>query len=158
MRKRLSLDELEPLPDKSTVSNLQKWRVCVDFSDDVEDHLTALSMIDDMEPKSLAVWETANNYGVAPDVYVTFQEIATQYDTNGNGSYTQAEAKAVIDAEFSHLTTEQKAVLWQWVCYSSTSKKNPYDPKVGQSFIDSRDAAKAAAEEDELEGLTLGNW
>lgn len=86
-------------------------------------------------------------YGVAPNVYVTFQETATQYDTDGNGSYTQAEAKAAIDAQFSHLTTAQKAVLWQWVCYSSGSKKNPYDPTVGQNFIDSRDAAKAAAEE-----------
>ena len=127
------------------LDDLVLWRASVDFSDDVEDQLTALSMI--IKPKSLAVWETANNYGVAPDVYVTFQEIATQYDTNGNGSYTQAEAKAAIDAEFSHLTTAQKAVLWQWVCYSSGSKKNPYDPTVGQSFIDSRDAAKAAAEE-----------
>ena len=127
------------------MSTLQKWRASVDFSDDVEDQLTALSMI--MEPKSLAVWETANNYGVTPDVYVTFQEIATRYDANGNGSYTQAEAKAAIDAEFSYLTKAQKAVLWQWVCYSSGSKKNPYDPTVGQHFIDSRDAAKAVAEE-----------
>ena len=140
-----ALDELEPLPNKSTVSNLQKWRASVDFSDDVEDQLTAISMI--MEPKSLAVWETANSYGVAPDVYVTFQEIATQYDANGNGSYTQAEAKAAIDAEFSHLTTAQKAVLWQWVCSSSKAGKNPYDRTVGQSFIDARDAAKEAAEE-----------
>lgn len=140
-----ALDELEPLPNKSTVSNLQQYRACVDFSDDVEDQLTALSMI--MEPKSLAVWETANSYGVAPDVYVTFQEIATQYDANGNGSYTQAEAKAAIDAEFSHLTTAQKAVLWQWVCSSSKAGKNPYDRTVGQSFIDARDAAKEAAEE-----------
>ena len=140
-----AIHDLDPLPGEDRVSALQKWRASVDFSDDVEDQLTALSMI--MEPKSLAVWETANNYGVAPDVYVTFQEIATQYDTNGNGSYTQAEAKAAIDAEFSNLTTTQKAVLWQWVCYSSGSKKNPYDPTVGQNFIDSRDAAKAAAEE-----------
>ena len=140
-----AVHELNPLPGEDRVSTLQKWRASVDFSDDVEDQLTALSMI--MEPKSLAVWETANNYGVPPVVYVTFQETATQYDTDSNGSYTQAEAKAVIDAEFSHLTTAQKAVLWQWVCYSSGSKKNPYDPTVGQSFIDSRDAAKAAAEE-----------
>lgn len=140
-----NLEDLDPLPGEERVSTLQKWRASVDFSDDVEDQLTALSMI--MEPKSLAVWETANDYGVAPDVYVTFQEIGAKYDINGNGSYTQAEAKAVIDAEFSHLTTAQKAVLWQWVCYSSGSKKNPYDPTVGQNFIDSREAAKTAAEE-----------
>ena len=140
-----AIHDLDPLPGEDRVSTLQKWRASVDFSDDVEDQLTALSMI--MEPKSLAVWETANNYGVAPDVYVTFQEIGTQYDANGNGSYTQAEAKAAIDAEFSHLTTAQKAVLWQWVCYSSGSKKNPYDPTIGQGFIDARDAAKEAAEE-----------
>lgn len=140
-----AIHDLDPLPGEERVSTLQKWRASVDFSGDVEDQLTALSMI--MEPKSLAVWETANDYGVAPDVYVTFQEIGVQYDTNGNGDYTQAEAKAVIDAEFSHLSTAQKAVLWQWVCYSSGSKKNPYDPTVGQNFIDSRDAAKAASEE-----------
>ena len=147
-----AIHDLDPLPGEDRVSTLQKWRASVDFSDDVEDQLTALSMI--MEPKSLAVWETANNYGVAPDVYVTFQEIGTQYDANGNGSYTQAEAKAAIDAEFSHLTTAQKAVLWQWVCYSSGSKKNPYDPTVGQNFIDSRDAAKAASEEKAKENGT----
>ena len=140
-----TIHDLEPLPGEDRVSTLQKWRASVDFSDDVEDQLIALSMI--MEPKSLAVWETANSFGVTPDIYVTFQETATQYDTNGNGSYTQAEAKAAIDAEFPHLTTAQKAVLWQWVCYSSKSKNNPYDPTVGQNFIDSRDAAKAAAEE-----------
>lgn len=141
----MEMNQAEETAGEDGLENIDRWRVCVDFSSDVEDQLTALSII--MEPKALAVWETANDYGVAPDVYVTFQEIATQYDTNGNGSYTQAEAKAAIDAEFSYLTTAQKAVLWQWVCHSSGWTKNPYDPTVGQKFIDSRDAAKAAAEE-----------
>lgn len=138
------LEDLEAAAGEEDLDDLTRWRACVDCFDNVEDQLTALSM--SMKPKSLAVWETANDYGVTPDVYVTFQEIGAQYDANGNGSYTQAEAKAAIDAEFSHLTTAQKAVLWQWVCYSSGSKKNPYDPTVGQNFVDDRDAAKAAAE------------
>lgn len=51
-------------------------------------------------------------------------------DTNGNGSITQAEAADFIDT--LNIGLEDKAYLWQMLCPSSKSKKNPYSSRYGQ--------------------------
>ena len=152
-----ALDELQPENGEDKVSDLQKWRASVDFSDDVEDQLAALSAV--MTDAQFQKVEIANNFGVSPDAYVTLQEIKPQYDADGNGSYKNAEIKAAVDGLPGYYTTEQKAVLWQLATGSTSARNNPYSRQVGQQVLDARKAANEAAEqEEELEGLTLGNW
>lgn len=151
------LEELES-SDDGEIGDLTRWRASVDFSDDVDDQLAALSMV--MSDSQMQSVEVANEFGINPKVYVDFYETRSQYDADGNGSYKQAEIQAAIDARFGNLSKEQKAVLWQ-VMNSSTksAKNNPYSQTIGQKVLDAKAAAKAAAEQEkEPEGLTLGNW
>ena len=62
------------------------------------------------------------------------------YDADGNGSYKQSEIKATIDAEFGHLSNDQKATLWQ--IFNSSAKNNPYSQTVGQRVLDAKTAMK----------------
>lgn len=136
------LNELQPEEGEEEVSNLQKWRASVDFSDDVEDQLTALFAV--MTDAQFQKVEIANDLGVSPDAYVTFQETKTKFDSDGNGSYTNAEIEAAINGMTGYYTTEQKAVLWQLGTGSNSARNNPYSRKVGQQVIDARAAAKEA--------------
>ena len=151
-----ALNELQPVDGEDKVSDLQKWRASVDFSDDVEDQLAALSAV--MTDAQFQKVEIANDFGVSPDAYVTLQEIKPRYDADSNGSYKSAEIQAAIDAMLGSYTTEQKAVLWQLATGSTSSRNNPYSKQVGQRVLDAKAAAKESSEPEELEGLTLGNW
>lgn len=57
------LEELEPQGGKVTVSDLQKWRVSVDFSDDVSEQIAALSMV--MSESQFRNVEVARDMGCA---------------------------------------------------------------------------------------------
>lgn len=141
------LEDLEPEDGKEQISDLQKWRASVNFSDDVEDQLTALSIV--MNDSQIQKVEIAHSYGISPDSYVTLQEIKPRYDADGNGAYKQAEITAAVDALPGRYTTQQKAVLWQLATGSNSAKNNPYDRKVGQQVIDTRKAAKENRQETE---------
>ena len=147
-----AIHDLNPLPGEERVSTLQKWRASVDFSDDVEDQLAALSAV--MTDAQFQKVEIANNFGVSPDAYVTLQEIKPQYDADGNGSYKNAEIKAAVDGLPGYYTTEQKAVLWQLATGSTSARNNPYSRQVGQQVLDARAAAKEAAAQEQTEAPT----
>lgn len=147
-----ALNELQPADGEDEVSDLQKWRASVDFSDDVEDQLAALSAV--MTDAQFLKVEIANNFGVSPDAYVTLQEIKPQYDADGNGSYKNAEIQAAVDGLPGYYTTEQKAVLWQLATGSTSSRNNPYSRQVGQQVLDARAAAKEAAAQEQTEAPT----
>ena len=147
-----ALNELQPEDGADEVSDLQKWRASVDFSDDVEDQLAALSAV--MTDAQFQKVEIANNFGVSPDAYVTLQEIKPQYDADGNGSYKNAEIKAAVDGLPGYYTTEQKAVLWQLATGSTSARNNPYSRQVGQQVLDARAAAKEAAAQEQTEAPT----
>ena len=147
-----ALNELQPADGEDEVSDLQKWRASVDFSDDVDDQLAALSAV--MTDAQFLKVEIANNFGVSPDAYVTLQEIKPQYDADGNGSYKNAEIKAAVDGLPGYYTTEQKAVLWQLATGSTSSRNNPYSRQVGQQVLDARAAAKEAAAQEQTEAPT----
>lgn len=147
-----ALNELQPADGEDEVSDLQKWRASVDFSDDVEDQLAALSAV--MTDAQFLKVEIANNFGVSPDAYVTLQEIKPQYDADGNGSYKNEEIQAAVDGLPGYYTTEQKAVLWQLATGSSSSRNNPYSRQVGQQVLDARAAAKEAAAQEQTEAPT----
>lgn len=144
-----ALNELQPEDGADEVSDLQKWRASVDFSDDVEDQLAALSAV--MTDAQFQKVEIANNFGVSPDAYVTLQEIKSQYDADGNGSYKNAEIQAAVDGLPGYYTTEQKAVLWQLATGSTSARNNPYSRQVGQQVLDARAAAKEAAAQEQTE-------
>ena len=144
-----ALNELQPEDGADEVSDLQKWRASVDFSDDVEDQLAALSAV--MTDAQFQKVEIANNFGVTPDAYVTLQEIKSQYDADSNGSYKNAEIQAAVDGLPGYYTTEQKAVLWQLATGSTSARNNPYSRQVGQQVLDARAAAKEAAAQEQTE-------
>ena len=132
----LALDALEPAEGEERVTNLQRWRVCVDFPGDEEHHLVSLSgvMTDSQFEKVERAWE----FGVKPELYVWYHELRERYDANGNGSYSQAEVTATIDAMGDELTNEQKAALWQIVTGSKKAANNPYSMEVGQKVLDAQ--------------------
>ncbi len=131
-------EEMEEAAGEDGLKNLDKWRLSVDFFDDVDDQLAALSMV--MSDAQMINAEVANDFGVKPDVLVTFYEERVQYDEDGNGSFKQSEIRATIDAEFSHLSNTQKATLWQ--IFNSSAKNNPYSQAVGQRVLDAKTAMK----------------
>ena len=131
-------EEMEDAAGEEGVKNLDKWRLSVDYFSDVDDQLAALSMV--MTDAQMINADVANDFGVTPDVFVTFYEERAQYDANGNGSYTQEEIKATIDGKFKHLSTTQKAVLWQ--LFNSSAKNNPYSQWIGQQVLDAKAAMK----------------
>ncbi len=141
------LEQLVPADGEDDISNLQKWRASVDFSDNVEDQLIALSMV--MTEAQIQKVEIAYSFGIKPDGYVTLQEIKPKYDADGNGSYKQSEITDAINAMLGNYTTEQKAVLWQLATGSTSAKNNPYSRSAGQKVIDAREKRKAEKEETE---------
>ncbi len=130
------LEDLEPLPGEDDVSNLQKWRVCVEFSPDVDDQIAALSII--MTDSQLEKVEKASENGVEPESYISYLECRMEYDTDENGKLTQTEVTAAIDS-LQGLSNAQKAVLWQVSNKQWKAGNNPYDPVVGQRIVDAWD-------------------
>lgn len=133
------LEDMEE--DNDDLSDLEKWRASVDYSGTVEYQLAALSVT--MQENQFYKVEIAYEFGVEPDDYVRFYEVRDQYDADGNGSFKQSEVRAVIDNEFSELSTKQKAVLWQLMNSSTkNARSNPYSREVGQQVLDAKAAAK----------------
>lgn len=91
-----SLSELVPAEGENEVSNIQRWRECVNFSGNSAIQFAALRGV--MDDNQFAKCQMAYDFDVEPDTYVSFYEIRSKYDADGNGSYTQAEIKATIDS------------------------------------------------------------
>lgn len=108
-----------------------------------------------------------NDHGIEPSISLGLKRILPNFDENGNGSYTQKEVAAAIDAMSgsdayfaatggtTRLTNEQKAILWQLQNSSWKPAKNPFDKEVGQYIYDlvraEIDADKTADNEGETE-------
>ena len=132
MELALDLDALEPEKGEEKVQDLQRWKVCVEFPGDDDDHLIALSGV--MSDSQYAKAELANEFGVKPSTYVYFYELRERHDADRNGRYTQAEITATIDAMYG-LSKKQRAALWQIVTGSSSAKNNPYDQNVAAAVL-----------------------
>lgn len=119
------------------LEDLQKWLVCVEFSEDVEDQMTALSMI--MSDSRMTGVEIANSFDIIPRDYVRFCQVQDQYDENGSGTLDRWEVETIIETEFPDLSKEQKAAMWQIMCVNTKSaKNNPYSLEVGQKVLDAK--------------------
>lgn len=142
------VEDLVPLDAKGNVSDIQKWRVAIDASQNEEQQMTMLYIL--MKDSQYQNVEIAHTYGVSPEAYVRLQELLPEYDLDHSGGYKQTEIQAAINglAQETKLTDTEKAALWQLVTGSTSSKKNPFGKKVGQKIIDEKKAAKDAPEEE----------
>ncbi len=135
-----ALGKLTPQPGEEDITDLQRWRASVDFSDDVEAQMTSLYVV--MADAHFQKLEIAREFGVLPDSYVGLYETLPQYDADGNGRYKQSEIKAAIDSLGGDLSQEEKAALWQLATGSSSAKNNPYSTYIGQKVLTARESEK----------------
>lgn len=129
----LALDELVPLAGEERVSEIQRWRTCVNTFSHAASQLAALAGV--MTEQQYAKVGIAYDYAVSPTVYVTLRETLVKYDANGNGSLSSSEVTAAINS-MRGLSAKQKAVLWQLSVSSNSAKNNPYSPEIGQRVLD----------------------
>lgn len=129
-----ALAELVPEEGDLKVTDVQRWRTCVDFATHEGVQLSALSSV--MKPEQYLKVSTAYSLGISPDAYVKYYEIRVKFDADKNGAYTQAEVKKAIDSMGQGMTTKQKAVLWQVVSGAGSAKNNPYSVEAGQKLLD----------------------
>ena len=140
------LDALEPPEGKTSVQEIQKYRVAIDQS---VSESNQLKMLQSVGLKDASYDKVARGYelGVAPAAWVRVKEVQQQFDANGNGNMTGAEWEAAIEGICSYgivlpgdntrfnLTNEQKAVLWQMMVGKNTkAKNNPFSPEAGQRW------------------------
>lgn len=160
------LSGLTPEEGKSQVSGLQKWKTVVDAGLSADKQMAALGeVMSETEYHKLTI---GSQYGIEPKAYVQFKEALRQNDANGNGSYSQAEIEAAIDAmsgadeeavfmamllgesvDAVILTNEQKAVLWQLQSSSDSAKNNPYSRSVGEAVLKLKNAEDSSVAEGE---------
>lgn len=145
------IDDLEPFEGKRSVADVQRWRVCVDFSDNIPIQMSALcAVMDDAQYQKM---EMAYVLGIEPKDYVAFYEVKPKFDADKNGGFTNAEIKAAIDSIGGSLSNEQRAILWQLGTGSKSAKNNPYDRSAGQKYLD----AKAAAKEEGTKEVSISD-
>ena len=141
-----AISELEPAGGSDKISDAQRWRAVIDATDDTGEQIRALRAI--MSESTHRKLEIAYDFGVEPSMYVALREIMPRYDANGNGSYSNAEITAAINAMSGYsrlpgggsgnLTTGQKAVLWQVMTSSKSAKNNPYSSAVGRRVLNAK--------------------
>ena len=140
------LEALEPPEGKSSVQDIQKWRVAVDnaWSDEQQlQMLQAAGMNGKTYDKVSAAWDA----GIAPAAWVRAQELRGEFDSDGNGSLTNADWTKLIDSMTTydtilpgntttfHLTLEQKGYFWQMLTGSKSTKNNPYSAAGGEKYL-----------------------
>lgn len=131
--------EMHELDEEEDTVDTDYWRLAVNSSDNEAVQLSLLAgSMSDAAFKKLSM---AYDLDVSPDMFVTYYETRNKYDADGNGSYSQAEVKAVIDA-MKGCTNEQKGILWQMATGSTSTKNNPYSKSAGQKWLDAKAAAK----------------
>ncbi len=130
----VSLEKLEGENGDEDLSSVEMWRHAVNFS--TVEAVQLMALRGQMNESQYAKAESSNHFGVSPDAFVGYYEIRSKYDQNGDGSYSQAEVKAAIDSMGKyHLSTEEKAALWQIVTGTKSAKNNPYSVSVGERVL-----------------------
>lgn len=153
-----TLRNLQPLPGKTSVTDLQRYQAIADSGLSVEDQWTAI--IAQTNPSYTSTLDKIQIYrqqGIAPSVWTASKEAMYAADDagNNNDSTDQAEAKAALDG--MNIPDWQKAILWQTANKSWKPNKNPYDREVGQAIYDQMHGGAAAGSQAHG-GLTLGMW
>lgn len=151
-----AIAQLTPEDGKNDVSDVQKWRATLNTVSGAEKQMQALKAV--MPEDQYRKVEIAHSFGVQPDSFVKLREIMPQYDANHNGSYSQDEVKAAIDAMggavrglslptpggSAGLPSNHSAVLWQLMTTSKSAKNNPYSRSIGQQVLDAKEGRNAS--------------
>lgn len=146
------IDNLEPLPGKKSVSEVQKARVVVDEISDPDERLAALgTVLSDTQYRKVSI---AADAGLDPEVWVALREVLPEFDSDNNGSYTQEEMEDAIRAFSSgtsygstlmkqgrNLSRDEMAILWQ-IGGNWKSANNPFSKPTGKKVKDLLDAEK----------------
>lgn len=148
-----TINALEPMDGKDSVTDEQKWRAVVDSGMTADEQLAALEALS--TESQYRKFSVAYDFGVVPDAYVTARETMPKFDADGNGSYKNDEITAAINSlgtsggglvlpggSSISLTNDQKAALWQLLTGSTSAKNNPYSTSVGWAVIDAVNAMK----------------
>ena len=148
-----TINALEPMDGKDSVTDEQKWRAVVDSGMAADEQLAALEAVS--TESQYRKFSVAYDFGVMPDAYVTARETMPKFDADGNGSYKNDEITADINSlgtsdgglvlpggDSISLTNDQKAALWQLLTGSTSAKNNPYSTSVGWAVIDAVNAMK----------------
>ena len=151
------LHNLQALPGKTAVTDLQKYQAIADSDLNVEDQWTAIiAQTNPSYTSTLAKIEIFRQQGITPSVWTASKEAMYAADDagNNNDSTDQKEAKAALDG--MDIPIWQKAILWQTANTSWKPSKNPYDKEIGQAIYDQLHGGKQA---DAIDGsLQLGTW
>ena len=148
-----TINALEPMDGKDSVTDEQKWRAVVDSGMTADEQLAALEALS--TESQYRKFSVAYDFGVVPEAYVTARETMPKFDADGNGSYKNDEITAAINSlgtsggglvlpggSSISLTNDQKAALWQLLTGSTSAKNNPYSTSVGWAVIDAVNAMK----------------
>lgn len=147
-----TINALEPMAGKDSVTDEQKWRAVVDSGMTADEQLAALEALS--TESQYRKFSVAYDFGVVPEAYVTARETMPKFDADGNGSYKNDEITAAINSLGTSggglvlpggsisLTNDQKAALWQLLTGSTSAKNNPYSTSVGWAVIDAVNAMK----------------
>ena len=157
------LDALEPEDGADSVSSLQRQQTVVNSGISPTDQLAALGTM--MPESEFGKVQTGTAYGVTPKAYVDLKAALPRYDSDGNGSFNQAEVTAAINSLGGlggGLSNSQKAALWQLYNKSWSAKNNPFSVSIGQQVRDALNQDEEAGglpalgrTRDDLPGLSL---
>lgn len=157
------LDALEPEDGADSVSSLQRQQTVVNSGISQTDQLAALGTM--MPESEFGKVQTGTAYGVTPKAYVDLKAALPRYDSDGNGSFNQAEVTAAINSMGGlggGLSNSQKAALWQLYNKSWSAKNNPFSVSIGQQVRDALNQDEEAGglptlgrTSDDLPGLSL---
>ena len=124
-----AMEGLEPEEGEDTVSKMQRYQTITESGLSDEEQMEAMSAV--MSESEYAKLQAGYAEGVTPSSYVLFKETLPDYDANGNGSFSQEEVTAAIQA-IPGLSTEQRAALWQMQNKSWKPSRNPFSTSVSQ--------------------------
>lgn len=154
----ISMEDLEPEDGEDEVKWMQKCDVILNANIGKDDQVAALEAVS-YESTGRKIRIGYEN-GLEPGTLVELKRMLPDFDEDGNGSYSQKEVTAAIEAMAGDETTlaligatqslsnTQKAVLWQLQTNAKDGKKNPYDAEVGKYIYDIVQERKEAAEQE----------
>jgi hypothetical protein len=158
-----AISALKPLEGKKSVSLPQKWEAIIDVGYPELTTLGAMKTLitgdEDSKASQILKLDLCYNNGVPLDAYTQLKLHISEYDSNGNGSYSSKEYQKAIDSLYptnnsavvsgkaKTLTRAQKSTLWQILTGNTSTDNNPYGAEKGstavaKAFKDRRDETK----------------
>lgn len=131
------LDNLEPLPGQTKVTDLQKYQAIADSGLSVESQWAAIiAQTNPTYTSTLDKIEIMRQQGISPSVWTASKEAMYAADDAGDNDNKTSKEEATKALEGMGLPVWQKAVLWQTTNKTWKPEDNPFDKEVGQAVYD----------------------